>query len=84
MQLLLGMRRSGRIHAQVSIREDQTNLLSHAIPHILATDAVLPECRSEILHRDRSDRLAGTRSHLIKSRAAAARLAPAIKEASSS
>lgn len=84
MQFLLGMRREREDPCTVLYQEDQTNLLSHAIPHILATDAVLPECRSEILHGERSDRLAGTRSHLIKSRAAAARLAPAIKGASSS
>lgn len=49
MQRLLGMHREWSDPCTILYQEDQTNSLSNAIPHFLATDAVLPECRSEIL-----------------------------------
>lgn len=69
MQCSLGVHRERQDPCAGLDQEDETNSLSNPKSHFLATDAVLPECRSEILGDGviRSDRLAGTGWHLIKS-----------------
>lgn len=49
MRLLLGVHREWQDSCTVVDQEDETNFLYYPILHSLGTDAVPPDCRSEIL-----------------------------------